>query len=257
MHKPSYLQFLGIKKNVPITYCQLSAAQRENIAKWLHTNCELKTLAFFIAHTLVIEKNILHRTLAYLAALLFPTTYLLTIKPFADALLHQTNQLLTPYGILYRQTTVSFVEFINLHALFVQLANCKDNKTIEALIDHILATVFRQQNETYDAKHVQTYKKLISSLNRELKCYLLHHTRLTFDAITKNFETIFNQTEKNNQTKQPKQNQQNILLNWLQIARHLAQNVTNLATILQTDCSLVLFDYQQAILDYEKAKLKK
>lgn len=119
MQKPTYIQFLGIKKNVPITYCQLCPKQRENIAKWLHSGCNLKIIALFIAHQLVVGNNIFHKIIAYFAELFLLETYFLTIKPFADALLHQTKQLITPYGILFRDEKITFVEFINLHAPFV------------------------------------------------------------------------------------------------------------------------------------------
>ncbi len=244
----SYLLLLNRPVAVPTAYDQLPTYLLRILVKYLYTEINLSLLNLLIINFLPYP-NWLYKAYSWVEKKLRPTLFITTRQPLTHKITHQTHQLLTTDGILYRQTSLCFAEFIvllDLYQFLTQAFYAKDLQKQRLILTKILATVFRPQNQTYNQQQATANETAILQLNHELKIYLASSIRADIDKVIDQFPTLFQKKDYAEQNQKPKNRQPN-LQNWLKVVRALAENITNFEKILQTNAAIILFEYQQAL----------
>ena len=249
MLKPNYIRFLGLTFDIPQTYKQLCTTQYQQLCNLVQTGLEMPTLRLLVLLVILQIPNTVKRFIINLYLKIVSLDFLYRLMPYTDFVLQNYHEIPTQYGLLKRRKALSMIEFIRLNYHFMNIASSPKEQH-DQIINQILATVFHFEGQRYDDETVKEKAELLQYLHPYIKYSIVREVRKQFDELINSYGLVFPKNPDN----QNSTSAANLQEMWFKVARQRAENITKLDEVLNQDATIILFDYEEAIDEYNQTK---
>lgn len=258
----TYLYVLGMKIPLENIFGTLPQKYQLQLVNCYHSQLTKPLLAVMTMQILVSAiPNFLHRLLIKLWKFFNYKEFVIISNLILDYITKETHQLIAPdyrdksvANIYKRRTAMSFIEFIRLNFYFSILAQQTPEERIKTI--NLILSVCFHNHDTYDDLTVNPKAQIFENLHPLIKYPIIESIRKEFDDLVNSYKEVFPKKSEDSEEVAKSHNPAAIQHHWLQVARSRSQKITDIEALLNTDASLVLFDFDEAIKEYHDFQRK-
>lgn len=255
------LYIFGIKIPFNITLATLPKKQQQQLVNIWHSMLNKPLLAMFTINILLSAiTNPLHRLVLKVWKMFKPTDILDVANNVFSHYLSIKDEIIAPnyvdkslISMYYRRNSMSFIEFIRLNYYFGILPEQTPEEKIKTM-NNILAVCFHLAGKQYDDMNVVAKSVIFQDLHPLIKYPIIESIRKEFDELINDYEKVFPKEEHNPNAEKKIINHGEVQKYWFQVARSRSQKITEIEVLFNFDATLILFDFEECIKEYEKFK---